>query len=89
MSNQPNFNNCSGKHTAMLAFAKMRGLPLRSLSCLRPPHSESFYPGKHSLKCAGSKWIRFNSVLTAARLRDRFAVPLINAALGMARIRPA
>ena len=25
-----NFNNCSGKHTAMLAFAKMRGLPLEN-----------------------------------------------------------
>jgi len=24
----PNFNNCSGKHTAMLACARMRGLPL-------------------------------------------------------------
>jgi len=25
-----NFNNCSGKHTAMLAHAKMRGLPLET-----------------------------------------------------------
>src|SRR5215207_2180228 len=26
----PNQNNCSGKHTAMLAYAKMRGLPLEN-----------------------------------------------------------
>jgi L-asparaginase II len=31
-----NFNNCSGKHTTMLAFAKMRGLPLENY--LDPSH---------------------------------------------------
>ena len=31
-----NFNNCSGKHTAMLAHAKMRGLPLENY--LDPAH---------------------------------------------------
>ena len=33
----PNHNNCSGKHTAMLAYAKMRGLPLENYLELNHP----------------------------------------------------
>src|ERR1044071_5877920 len=33
----PNYNNCSGKHTAMLAHAKMRGLPLESYLDINHP----------------------------------------------------
>src|SRR5512142_2227784 len=33
----PNRNNCSGKHTAMLAHAKMRGLPLENYLDIQHP----------------------------------------------------
>jgi L-asparaginase II len=33
----PNYNNCSGKHTAMLAHAKMRGLPLENYLDINHP----------------------------------------------------
>jgi L-asparaginase II len=63
----PNFNNCSGKHTAMLAHAKMRGLPLENYLLTTIPFnriSSPLFP-----KCAGSKKKKWNSVLMAVPRR--------------------
>jgi L-asparaginase II len=78
-----NFNNCSGKHTSMLAFAKMRGLPL-----------EDYLDFNHPIQLD----IRFKlaqmCVMNEEKIQTgidgcsapNFAMPLFNAALGMARL---
>lgn len=78
----PNYNNCSGKHTAMLAHAKMRGLPLEHY--LDPKH-----PVQQDILATFSEMC----LLPAAEVElgidgcsaPNFAVPLFHAALGMAR----
>ncbi len=79
----PNYNNCSGKHTAMLAHAKMRGFPLESYLSLDHPIQKEILaafaamcgiePGAVELGVDGCS-------------APNFAVPLMNAALGMARL---
>jgi L-asparaginase II len=79
----PNFNNCSGKHTSMLAFAKMRGHSLedyldfghpiqreilRTLAEMCEMPAENIHPGIDG--CSA----------------PNYAMPLFNAALGMARL---
>ena len=78
-----NFNNCSGKHTAMLAHAKMRGLPLDTY--LSPDHPVQ----RDILACFAEM-----SGLSRERIAlgadgcsaPNFAAPLFNAALAMARL---
>ena len=79
----PNFNNCSGKHTAMLAHAKMRGLPLENY--LDPGH-----PIQQDILAAFSEMCGIEKEKVELGVdgcsAPNFAVPLINAALGMARL---
>jgi L-asparaginase II len=79
----PNLNNCSGKHTAMLAFAKMRALPLDTYLGLDHPVQLEILrtfagmcemdPAKVEIGIDGCS-------------APNFAVPLYNAALGLARL---
>ena len=78
-----NVNNCSGKHTTMLAHARMRELPLENYLDINHPIQQdilktisemcSIEPEKIELGVDGCSAINF-------------AMPLYNAALGMARL---
>ncbi len=78
-----NFNNCSGKHTSMLAFAKMRGLPL-----------ETYLDPEHPIQRDIRKTLSEMCQLPIDKIQlgidgcsaPNFALPLFNAALGMARL---
>lgn len=79
----PNFNNCSGKHTSMLAFAKMRGLPL-----------ESYLSNSHPIQQEILSTLADMCEINAAEIQPgidgcsapNFAMPLYNSALGMAHL---
>ena len=82
----PNRHNCSGKHTGMVAFAKMRGLPF---SAETQPYIDPNHPIQASIienfceLCGlepGSVHIGIDGCSA-----PNFAVPLRNAALGYAR----
>ena len=79
----PNFNNCSGKHTAMLAYAKMRGLPLEN-------YLDSNHPIQQDILAAFSEMCAIEKEKVELGIdgcsAPNFAVPLLNAALGMARL---
>ncbi|MBV6394472.1 MAG: hypothetical protein HFACDABA_00037 [Anaerolineales bacterium] len=78
-----NFNNCSGKHTAMLAHAKMRGLPLDSY--LSPAHPLQ----RDLLACfAEMSGLSADAILLGVDgcSAPNFAAPLFNSALAMARL---
>ncbi len=79
----PNFNNCSGKHTAMLAFAKMRGLPLENYLSFEHPIQKDILK-TFSAMC-GLELDKIELGIDGCSAPN-FAVPLVNAALGMARI---
>lgn len=78
-----NFNNCSGKHTAMLAHAKLRGLPLETY--LSPDH-----PIQRDILAALSDLCGLPADAIAPGVdgcsAPNFAMPLFNAALGFARL---
>ncbi len=78
-----NFNNCSGKHTAMLAHAKMRGLPLENY--LDPTH-----PIQQDILATLSEMCDIPKEKIGLGIdgcsAPNFALPLFNAALGMARL---
>ncbi|MDO8752400.1 MAG: asparaginase [Anaerolineales bacterium] len=78
-----NFNNCSGKHTAMLAFAKMRGLPLENYLDFEHPIQKDILKAFSEMCGLGLDKIELGIDGCSA---PNFAVPLVNAALGMARI---
>lgn len=79
----PNFNNCSGKHTAMLAHAKMRGLPLEN-------YLDHAHPIQQDILAAFSEMCGIEKEKVELGIdgcsAPNFAVPLLNAALGMARL---
>lgn len=79
----PNFNNCSGKHTAMLAHAKMRGLPLES-------YLDHTHPIQQDILAAFSEMCGIEKEEVELGVdgcsAPNFAVPLLNAALGMAHL---
>lgn len=79
----PIFNNCSGKHTAMLAHAKMRGLPLEN-------YLDHAHPIQQDILAAFSEMCGIEKEKIELGIdgcsAPNFAVPLVNAALGMARI---
>jgi L-asparaginase II len=79
----PNFNNCSGKHTAMLAFAKMRGLPLENYLDFDHPIQRDILKTLSELCDIETKDIVLGVDGCSA---PNFAMPLFNAALGMARL---
>ena len=78
-----NFNNCSGKHTSMLAFAKMRGLPLENYLALDHPIQKDIL--KTFSEMCGIEMDKVGLGIDGCSAPN-FAVPLVNAALGMARI---
>ena len=78
-----NFNNCSGKHTAMLAFAKMRGLPLENYLDLDHPIQKEIL--KTFSEMCGIEMDKIGLGIDGCSAPN-FAVPLASAALGMARI---
>lgn len=78
-----NFNNCSGKHTSMLAFAKMRGLPLESYLDLDHPIQREIRKTLAEMCAMAEKDIQIGIDGCSA---PNFAMPLYNAALGMARM---
>jgi len=79
----PNFNNCSGKHTAMLAHAKMRGLPLEN-------YLDHSHPIQQDILATFSEMCGIEKEKVELGIdgcsAPNFAVPLVNAALGMARL---
>jgi L-asparaginase II len=78
----PNFNNCSGKHTMMLAFAKMRGLSLDDYLDMEHPIQVDIL-NTISEMCMIDKNIIELGVDGCSAIN--FAMPLYHAALGMAR----
>jgi len=78
----PNCNNCSGKHTAMLAHAKMRGLPLENYLDVDHPIQQDILASFADMCLIPSEQIQLGTDGCSA---PNFAIPLYNAALGMAR----
>lgn len=78
-----NFNNCSGKHTTMLAFAKMRGLPLENYLDFDHPIQKDIL--KTFSEMCGMEVEKIELGIDGCSAPN-FAVPLVNAALGMARL---
>ena len=78
-----NFNNCSGKHTAMLAHAKIRGLPLET-------YLERGHPVQQDILTIFAEMCGMEreqvELGTDGCSAPNFAVPLLNAALGFARL---
>lgn len=79
----PNHNNCSGKHTAMLAYAKMRGLPLENYLDINHPLQQEILATFAEMCQLPVNEIELGTDGCSA---PNFAVPLYNAALAMARL---
>ena len=79
----PNYNNCSGKHTAMLAHAKMRGLPLEDYLDIDHPIQQDILASFAEMCQFPAAEIELGTDGCSA---PNFAVPLFHAALGMARL---
>jgi L-asparaginase II len=78
-----NQNNCSGKHTAMLAHAKMRGLPLENYLHINHPIQADILAFFAEMCLLPIKEVELGTDGCSA---PNFAVPLYNAALAMARL---
>ena len=79
----PNFNNCSGKHSAMLAHAKMRGLPLENYLANDHPIQQDILATFSEMCGIEKEKVELGIDGCSA---PNFAVPLVNAALGMAHL---
>jgi L-asparaginase II len=79
----PNHNNCSGKHTSMLAHAKMRGLPLENYLDVDHPIQQDILAAVAGLCGLRSDQVELGIDGCSA---PNFAVPLVNAAAGFARM---
>ena len=79
----PNQNNCSGKHTAMLAHAKMRVLPLENYLDINHPIQQDILATFAEMCLLPMKEVELGTDGCSA---PNFAVPLTNAALAMARL---
>lgn len=78
-----NQNNCSGKHTAMLAHAKMRGFPLENYLDINHPIQQEILTTFAEMCQLPVKEVELGTDGCSA---PNFAVPLFNAALAMARL---
>lgn len=78
-----NHNNCSGKHTAMLAHAKMRGLPLDNYLDTHHPVQKDILTIFAEMCLLTAKQVELGTDGCSA---PNFAVPLYNAALAFARL---
>ena len=84
--NQPprtNHNNCSGKHTAMLAHAKMRGLPLENYLDINHPIQQDILAAFAEMCQLTVNQVQLGIDGCSA---PNFAVPLYNAAYAFARL---
>jgi L-asparaginase II len=79
----PNRNNCSGKHSAMLACAKMQGLPLDTYLQNDHPIQRDILAGFSEMCGIPADRVELGVDGCSA---PNFAVPLYNAALGFARL---
>ncbi len=79
----PNINNCSGKHTAMLAHAKMRGLPLDTYLDIQHPIQQDILTTFSEMSGFARGKIELGVDGCSA---PNFAVPLYHAALAFARL---
>lgn len=79
----PNRNNCSGKHTAMLAHARMRGLPLGNYLDLNHPIQQDILASFAEMGLIPIEEVQLGTDGCSA---PNFAVPLYHAALAMARL---
>jgi len=79
----PNRNNCSGKHTGMLAYARMKALPTEDY--LNPHHPiQQDILNTFAAMCKVT--VEQIEIGTDGCSAPNFAVPLFNAALGLARL---
>jgi L-asparaginase II len=78
-----NQNNCSGKHTAMLAYAKMRGLPPENYLAINHPIQQEILATFAEMCQLSVNEVELGTDGCSA---PNFAVPLYNAALAMARL---
>jgi L-asparaginase II len=79
----PNQNNCSGKHTAMLAYAKMRGLPLENYLNIDHPIQQDILASFAEMCQLQVTEVQLGTDGCSA---PNFAVPLYHAALAVARL---
>ena len=79
----PNRNNCSGKHTGMLAQARMRGLPIADYVNPDHPIPKSILETFSEMCGMESERVEIGTDGCSA---PNFAIPLSNAALGFARL---
>lgn len=79
----PNFNNCSGKHTAMLGHAKMRALPLENYLDINHPIQQDILTTFSEMCQIDREKIELGTDGCSA---PNFAVPLYHSALGLARL---
>jgi L-asparaginase II len=79
----PNRNNCSGKHTAMLAYAKMRDLPLENYLDIDHPIQQEILATLAAMSQLSVDEVKLGTDGCSA---PNFAIPLYNAALAMARL---
>ncbi|MEW6404327.1 MAG: asparaginase [Chloroflexota bacterium] len=79
----PNRNNCSGKHSAMLAHAKMRSLPLET-------YLENSHPIQQDILACFAEMCEVPVESVELGIdgcsAPNFAIPLYNAALGLSRL---
>lgn len=78
-----NRNNCSGKHSAMLAHAKMRRLPLDTYLDIDHPIQQDILASFAEMCLVPLNEVQLGTDGCSA---PNFAVPLYHAALGMARL---
>jgi L-asparaginase II len=79
----PNRNNCSGKHTGMLAHAKMRGLPLDTYLDIEHPIQQDILTSFAEMCNYPKDKVEVSIDGCSA---PNFAVPLYNSALAYARL---
>jgi L-asparaginase II len=79
----PNRNNCSGKHTGMLAHARMRGLPIADYINPEHPIQKSILETVSEMCGIEAERVEIGPDGCSA---PNFAMPLSNAALGFARL---
>ncbi len=79
----PNRNNCSGKHSGMLAHAKMRGLPLDTYLDIDHPIQQDILTGFAEMCNYPREKVEIGIDGCSA---PNFAVPLYNSALAFARL---
>ena len=79
----PNQNNCSGKHTAMLACAKMRDLPLENYLDLAHPIQQDILSIFAEMAQVSVEEVHLGTDGCSA---PNFAIPLFHAAYAMARL---